>query len=289
MTAQSYTLRVLIGARPEGVFTALTDPAALRAWLAEHAEVSLDSGRYEFWGRYTPEGKPGRQRLISFEPDRRLSFSWVLQGAETEVGIVLEDQDGGTLLTLTHAGVPPRPSDDSYWVRDLLLLSLSNLASHCEGREVGPRCDFTAFRPDEARASVEIDAEAAEVFGSLIEPAQLNRWIASRAEVEPHLQGRYDFGWDHGPVKILELQPDRVLAYSWRNNWDDDRGPDSTVVRWELDGSQGQAHLTIVHSGFGPHRRTDGYQLGWQAFLVSLKRMHEVGPQWHRVEQVGSG
>jgi uncharacterized protein YndB with AHSA1/START domain len=287
MTTQNYTLRVPIGAPPEAVYAALTDAAALRAWLAEDAEVSLDHGVFEFWGRFTPEGKRGRQRLLGAEPGQRLRFSWTLDGAETEVDITIERQDGGTRLTLTHANVAPRASGDCYWVCDLLMLSLANLASYCEGRGIGPRCDFTAFRDTEARASVEIAASPSQVFASLIEPAQLNRWIAERAEVDPEVGGRYDFGWDHGPVKILELEPDKVLAYSWRHSFQDAAGPDATVVRWELAGSQGHTHLTIVHSGFGgTERRTEGYQLGWMEFLASLKRMHEVGAGWRPVEQV---
>ena len=292
MTAQTCTFRVHIGAGPGAVYAALTDAAALRAWLAEHAEVSLPSGGegagvFEFWGRYTPEGERGRQRLLGAEPGRRLAFTWALQGAETEVDITLEPEDGGTLATLTHSGVPPRPSGDSYWVGDLLMLSLANLASYCEGRSIGPRCDFTALGGTEARGSTDIDAPAADVFASLIEPAQLNRWIATQARVEPEAGGRYDFGWDHGPVKILELEPGRVLAYSWQHSWDDGAGPEATAVRWELEGSQGRTHLTIVHSGFGGDaRKTDGYQLGWLEFLASLKRMHEVGAGWRPVEQV---
>lgn len=249
--------------------------------------MSLADGVYEFWGRYTPDGERGRQRLVSSEPGRRLRFSWELQGAVTEVSIEVERRDDGTVLTLTHSGVPPRISD-GYWVRDLLMLSLANLASHCEGRSPGPMCDFTAFRPGEARASVDIEAPPGEVFSSLTEPGQLNRWIAEHAEVEPHVGGRYDFGWDHGPVKILELEPDRVLAYSWEDTWGDDSRPDASVVRWELEGSQGRTHLTIVHSGFAAGRTADGYQLGWLDFLASLKRMLEVGAAWRPVEQVSS-
>jgi uncharacterized protein YndB with AHSA1/START domain len=286
MTAQTYTLRVPVGAPPEVVYAALTDPGALETWLAEHAEVSLADGRFGFWGRYTPEGERGRQRLLAAEPDRLLRFSWLLQGAETEVSIALESHRGGTAVSLTHSGVPPRASGEDYWVRDLLMLSLANLASYCEGHGIGPRCDFTAMRENEARAAVDIAASPAEVFASLIEPAQLDRWIADHAEVEPRVGGRYDFGWDHGPVRILELEPDQALAYSWRHSWEDDHGPDSTVVRWELQGSQGHTHLTIVHSGFGPGRRPDGYQLGWMEFLASLKRMHEAGVAWQPVRQV---
>jgi uncharacterized protein YndB with AHSA1/START domain len=281
----TYSLRVSIGAPPESVYAALTDAAALEAWLAEHADVSLDQGRFEFWGRFTPEGERGRQRLISLDPGKGLSFRWLVHGAETTVSIMLEPAGSGTVLSLTHSGVTDRTGGE-YWVRDLLMMSLANLASYCEGRGIGPRCDFTEPHEGEARASVDIAAGPAEVFGSLIEPAQLNRWIATHAEVDPRIGGRYDFGWDHGPVKILELEPEKTLTYSWRHAWEDAKGPESTVVRWELDGSQGHTHLTIVHSGFGPDRSADGYQLGWMEFLASLKRMHEVGAGWKPVEEI---
>jgi hypothetical protein len=61
MSEQAYTLRAQIGAPPEAVYAALTEAAAQRAWLAECAEVSLDDGAFEFWGRYTPEGERGRR------------------------------------------------------------------------------------------------------------------------------------------------------------------------------------------------------------------------------------
>jgi uncharacterized protein YndB with AHSA1/START domain len=34
-------LRAVVPARPKAVYEALTDPAALRAWLAGHADVDL--------------------------------------------------------------------------------------------------------------------------------------------------------------------------------------------------------------------------------------------------------
>jgi uncharacterized protein YndB with AHSA1/START domain len=116
MRTEAYTLRVSIAAGPGAVYAALTDAAGLRAWLAEHAEVSLDEGVFEFWGRYTPEGERGRQRLLAAEPGQALGFSWLLQGAETEVAITLTPDDGGVLLTLTHSGVPSaRPATRTGW------------------------------------------------------------------------------------------------------------------------------------------------------------------------------
>ncbi len=49
---QSPMTAVRIQAPLKTVFHALTDPAEMRVWFAEHAEVDLPS-RYEFWGRYT--------------------------------------------------------------------------------------------------------------------------------------------------------------------------------------------------------------------------------------------
>nr|BFE86890.1 hypothetical protein GCM10020093_094910 [Planobispora longispora] len=46
-------IRVRAGAPVKDVHHALTDPAAMRVWLDEHAEVDLPH-RYAFWGRHTP-------------------------------------------------------------------------------------------------------------------------------------------------------------------------------------------------------------------------------------------
>jgi len=55
--------RLRIAAPPSAVHRALTDPAALQVWLAEHAEVDLPD-RYQFWGRLTPDGEAPHQRLL---------------------------------------------------------------------------------------------------------------------------------------------------------------------------------------------------------------------------------
>jgi hypothetical protein len=42
----------------------------------------------------------------------------------------------------------------------------------------------------------------------------------------------------------------------------------------------------LVHSGFGEDRDAEGYRLGWQAFLVSLRRLVELGDAWRKPEDV---
>jgi uncharacterized protein YndB with AHSA1/START domain len=72
-----------------------------------------------------------------------------------------------------------------------------------ENRSLGPRVDFSGFEQSVARIEADIDVSPEDVFLALIEPARLERWIATKATVEPEVGGRYDFGWDHGPMMIL--------------------------------------------------------------------------------------
>ena len=56
MTDDRLRLRVRIDAPTDTVFKALTDADSLTDWLAESADVSLEDNRYQFWGRYAPQG-----------------------------------------------------------------------------------------------------------------------------------------------------------------------------------------------------------------------------------------
>ncbi|HEY3765180.1 MAG TPA: SRPBCC family protein [Gaiellales bacterium] len=275
----TYALAHRVEAAPATVFAALTEPAAMRVWLADAADVDLEAGRYEFFGPTVPGNERARQRLLSAD-GRLLRFVWRLDGLDTDVRIALEPDGDACTLTLTHAGVRPRDGAEPS-VRDWWHLTLDNLASFAEGRGLAPRVDLTRPPGTSVGGAVEIDAPPAHVWRSLIEPAQLDRWIAERATVEPRVGGVYDFGWDHGPMRILALEPERRLAYSWRRPGDPD-----TVVTWELEGSGGRTRLTLVHSGFTDARSAGGYNVGWGAFLASFKRMQELEGRWRPVQSV---
>ena len=74
------------------MYEALTDPAALRVWLAEHADVDLP-GKYEFWGRFTPDGAKPRQRVLNVD-ERTIRFAWTVDGVESTVQFELADTAG---------------------------------------------------------------------------------------------------------------------------------------------------------------------------------------------------
>src|SRR5690606_5287025 len=101
-------------------------------------------------------------------------------------------------------------------------LSLENLRGWVERGVAGARCDFTVKPLEEVRLSIDIDAPPAEVFRALVEPEQLNRYMASDASIEPHVGGILDFGWgQHLPMKILDFEPNERLAYTWNYEGDD--------------------------------------------------------------------
>ena len=102
----------------ETVFRAWTDPEALAAWFgpegvrARNVEVDPRPGGRFSLEMYETDGiypLSGTFREVS--PPERLVLSWVwgsgeLEGLESVVTVELREKDGGTELTLTHAGLP---------------------------------------------------------------------------------------------------------------------------------------------------------------------------------------
>ncbi|MGP3917466.1 SRPBCC family protein [Nonomuraea sp. 10N515B] len=252
---------------------ALTDPAAMRIWLAEHAEVELP-GRFGFWGRTTPEGDAPHQRLLHAD-ERTVRFAWVLDGEETTTEFTLaEESEDVTVVTLsqTHFDFQDVITDKSirgvlqtYWAQ-----ALANLAEHFEGRELTPKVDFTTT---EMRVEVTIDASPSDVFASITDSEAVTKWFGFPIEIEPFVGGRFAMGGlanDPSPAKVLELEPGRKFSLDWG-------GPG--VGTWELEGSEGKTRLTLVQSGFDTQRPPYAAWGGFLSGVSELRRYHEV-PDW---------
>ncbi|MDP4503107.1 SRPBCC family protein [Nonomuraea turcica] len=252
---------------------ALTDPAAMRIWLAEHAEVELPD-RFGFWGRTTPEGDAPHQRLLHAD-ERTVRFAWVLDGEETTSEFTLEEEsEGVTVVTLsqTHydfqdviTGKSIRGVLQTYWCQ-----VLANLAEHFEGRELTPKVDFTTT---EMRVDVTIDASPSDVFASITDSEAVTKWFGFPIEIEPFVGGRFAMGGlanDPSPAKVLELEPGRKFSLDWG-------GPG--VGTWELEGSEGKTRLTLVQSGFDAQRPPYAAWGGFLSGVSELRRYHEV-PDW---------
>ncbi|GAA3809680.1 hypothetical protein GCM10022226_32540 [Sphaerisporangium flaviroseum] len=270
-------LRARVQAPVKEVRHALTDAEALRVWLAEHAEVELPH-IYRFWGRHTPEGDVPRQRLLHVD-DHTLRFAWPLGGEETITEFRLTEESAeSTFVTLSQTHFSFRDGMTGGSVLGLLQtfwsLALANLVDHLEGRELTPKCDYTAT---DLREEIVIAASAEAVFDSLTDSEKVTQWFGFPVGIEPYVGGRYAMGGlDAGsePAKIVDLAPGRSLSVDW--------GP-LGVTTWELEESEGKTRLTFVQSGFDSGHPPYAPWSGWLSGLAELRRFHELAgwrPIW---------
>jgi uncharacterized protein YndB with AHSA1/START domain len=277
MTEPDLRLRAVVPAPPKTVYEALTDPAALRVWLAEHAEVDLP-GRYEFWGRYTPDGAEPHQRVLHVD-ESTIRFAWTVDGVETTAEFQLAENEGGTLVTLSQTDLPSfedvladtagaRGALQTFWS-----LSIANLADYLAGRALTPKCDFTST---ELRGEVVIDAAPEAVFDSMTQAEHFRRWSGAHVDIEPRVGGRFAMGGfdlDPGGITFVEFEPGRRATLLFA---------DGLTSSWELEGSDGKTRLTSVQSGFDPTNPPYPGWAGWLNGLAELRRYHEL-PDWRSI------
>jgi uncharacterized protein YndB with AHSA1/START domain len=264
-------IQVKIAATPEKVYQALTNADQLKAWFAQDAEVTPT--HYNFWGQFTPKNPDrtqGQHPILAQEANKSLKYQWQVGEVDTTVQFDLTAQDGHTLVLMTQQG---GEGWNTYLTEDFWFLSLENLRRYVEGKRADMRIDYTVPPTGDIRISIEIDAQPADIFPMLIKPEQLERWIASKATVEPNVGGDYDFGWGMPPMKILEIKENEL--FSWTE-------PGSgQVATWTLEGSGGKTRLTLVHSGFAPDEDNSGLKYGWRNFLNWIRSLVEEGTNWH--------
>jgi uncharacterized protein YndB with AHSA1/START domain len=270
---EALRLRVHIGADPDTVFKALTDGDELVDWFAEYAEVDLAAGQYTFWGRYAPQGDRARQALTGHEAGRSLAFTWTFDEAASTVELSLAPDGEGTLVSVAHDGV----TADPVAVKCFWYVTLANLAAFSESRQTMPPFDFSVPAQGDALVRTVIDVPAEEVYAALLDPVQVSKVAAAQATIEPQVGGAYDLGWaEYGPARIVELDPDKTLAYTWRNHG----SAGESLVRWSLRGSRGATYVTLAHSEIADDALAERYRQGWPPYLVELKRLLELGPAW---------
>ncbi len=278
-------VRVRTSADPTRIHRALTTAEDLRAWLAEHAEVDLGRGTFEFWGRYTPEGERGRQKLLEVS-ETSVQFSWFLLGTDYTVELGVEERGGETLVVMTQSPYPSwgegvEDEGGAGIVQTFWSLMLANLVEHVEGRPVFGFCDFTT---PEQRFEVDIAATPRAIIDALTDADVFARWFGARCSIEPHVGGRWVMGGgfeeDEEPAKIIALDSEHFAL----------EFPSGMVSSWELKGSEGKTRLTFVQSGFDPSQPPYGSWLGWLSGFADMRRMLELPdwrPMWHSYEAPG--
>ncbi|HEX7305102.1 SRPBCC family protein [Lentzea sp.] len=275
------TVRVRTSAPAARVYRALTTADDLRVWLAEQAHVDLEGGEYEFWGRHTPEGERGRQKLLGVTPSS-VRFSWFLFGTEYAVELGVEERDGETLIAATQSPYPTwgQGEDQSEVLQTFWPLVLGNLVEHVEGR---PALGLPDFTTPEQRFEFDVAAPPAAIVDALTDPDKFARWFGARMEIEPHVGGRWAMGsldTEENPAKVVALDEEHFAL----------EFPGGMVTSWELKGSEGKTRLTFVQSGFDPADPPYGPWLGWLSGFADLRRMLELPdwrPMWHSYDLPG--
>jgi uncharacterized protein YndB with AHSA1/START domain len=277
-------MQIGLNAPPERVFKALTDSNAVRAWFSEFAEIDLGKNQYDFWGRFTPhtpDREGGKHAIVENEPGKRLAYRWRADGHDTQVTFQLHSQGKGTLLSLRQ--VAESEADPELGVaEDFWFLSLENLRRYLDGKASDARIDFTNPMRGDIRHETEIDAPAHRIWQVITDPDELNRWIATAAEVHLEKDGLYSWGWIHEGVdfsatRIVDIVPDQKLAT------ENPPGmfPNPTVVTWEMKENNGKTWLTFTHSGFDSDQDVSGLFTGWVNFVNWVRSVSEYGADWN--------
>jgi uncharacterized protein YndB with AHSA1/START domain len=104
---------IQIAAPPATVFAFLTDPEKILSWMGTEARTEAHpSGLYLVKGCGGPRDRTARGAFREVVPVHRLAYSFGWEGDEVVppesslIEIDLVDRDGGTLLRITHSGLP---------------------------------------------------------------------------------------------------------------------------------------------------------------------------------------
>ena len=94
---------------PEKVWRALTDPALLAEWLLPVFDLELEPGAAFTFKTQPHPGWDGSVncRFLEIEPQRKLSYRWVVVDMDTVVTFTLAPTASGTHLSLVHSGFRP--------------------------------------------------------------------------------------------------------------------------------------------------------------------------------------
>ena len=160
--------------------------------------------------------------------------------------------------------------------------ALANLRAYVSGGSGVCLPDYSDAVP-RIRHLIHIDAPRYKVFHALIDPATLNKWIASNAVVEPDEDGRYSYGWSYdvrgrkvegGPTRILEVVENSKLVTDWPD-WRGDPHVPPQRVSWILEAIGDQTRVTLIHEPFERTADLSDYPQGWAQFLSQLKNQVE--------------
>jgi uncharacterized protein YndB with AHSA1/START domain len=237
-----------IHASPAEVYQALTDPGLLSRWFVSEASIDLKVGGAYRWVFGEATAAPGADPLIAsgtfvaLVPHELLRLRATVEETETDLEFRLDLWRDGTVLTVTHSGIPGEEDwDDIFrvidqgWASEVQVLKL-----YLEkARGMVRRSVF-----HEARLA----SGAESLFDRFTTSYGLGTWLAERASTDPTPGGGLRLEWSGQPPldgHFVVCDPDRFLVMTWE-------GERPSVVRvWLGDVEDGGAtDVRIEHRLF---------------------------------------
>jgi uncharacterized protein YndB with AHSA1/START domain len=141
---------------------------------------------------------------------------------------------------------------------------------------------------DVITCEIEIAAPPERVFKALVDAEEVRRRAPELSvyEMDAKVGGRWRLemrppqpyrGFDviHHGGEILEVDPPRLLVYTWTANFHNDPKHRS-IVRWELSPTKSGTHVKLTHSGLASEPASaKEYSGGWPGVLEQLKTFVE--------------
>lgn len=274
-----------MAAPPERVWRYLGSEAGMRRWWNQAMRFEPFVG-----GEVYFEAHGGRLsgRVVAFEPNRRLAFSWTEldQGwPEPEpllLTVELAAEGSGTQVTLTHSGFENLPEairdrNISGYQRGWALSNgLGNLQQQVES-DGGPG------EIREIRFSAYMAAPPQQVWRAVQSQEQIRRWLGKLTEYEPGLGGRvrvYDNTGEYvmGGV-IVAWEPGRKLAFTWEQFAPTTHGP--TLLTFAIAPEGEGSRVTILHDHFAAVAEQDyhDYRRGWGSGESQLAKIAAIAAE----------
>jgi uncharacterized protein YndB with AHSA1/START domain len=135
-------IETFIAAPPAAVFAYLTDPEKIVAWMGSEAATAPHAGGVFLLKGVGQRARNARGAFREVVPVHRLVYAFGWEGDDdvppnsTLIELDLLDRDGGTLLRLTHSGLPNEEQRDGHargWTH-----YLARLAVTAAGGDPGP-------------------------------------------------------------------------------------------------------------------------------------------------------
>jgi uncharacterized protein YndB with AHSA1/START domain len=116
-----------------------------------------------------------------------------------------------------------------------------------------------------------------KLWRALTQPHLIEEWLMKN-DFSPEVGHSFKLRGEWGGVldcKVLAVEPNKTLSYTWDHVHDDAAYDLKSVVTFTLTPTGTGTHLRMEQSGFGPQQRQafGGARAGWEKFLGDLDQV----------------